>query len=108
MKSSAWCASSYWEFLANQTVWLRWIVGPDAVHHLYLGELRHYDRVLSCLFFHAAGPPLSIVKPCSGEYKLSYPQAKVIGVEPLVDKKKDEFQFDGGTAQSSSTDRLAH
>ncbi|KIO34794.1 hypothetical protein M407DRAFT_90077 [Tulasnella calospora MUT 4182] len=45
---------------------VKWIVGPDAVHHLYLGE-----------------------------YKRSYPQAKVIGVEPLVDKKKDEFQFDG-------------
>ncbi|KAF9493170.1 hypothetical protein BDN71DRAFT_1508755 [Pleurotus eryngii] len=40
---------------------VKWIMGADAVHHLFLAE-----------------------------YKTAYPEAKVIGVEPLVEKKKAE------------------
>ena len=33
-----------------------------------------------------------------GEFKKVYPQAKVIGVEPLIEKKKSEpWKFDGGS-----------
>ncbi|KAG8941816.1 hypothetical protein FRC03_003933 [Tulasnella sp. 419] len=45
---------------------VKYLIGPDAVHHLFLGE-----------------------------FKKQYPQAKVIGVEPLVEKKKGELKFDG-------------
>jgi len=45
---------------------VKYIVGPDAVHWLYLEE-----------------------------FKKSYPSAKLIGVEPLIEKTKDKFQFDG-------------
>ncbi|KAK7059672.1 hypothetical protein R3P38DRAFT_2837172 [Favolaschia claudopus] len=46
---------------------VKWIVGADAVHHLFLAQ-----------------------------YKEAYPDAKVIGVQALVEKKKSEgFKFDG-------------
>ncbi|KAJ7201703.1 hypothetical protein GGX14DRAFT_159998 [Mycena pura] len=46
---------------------VKWIMGADAVHHMYLGQ-----------------------------FKKAYPEAKVIGVEALVAKKKAEgLVFDG-------------
>jgi hypothetical protein len=50
----------------------RYICGADAVHYLFLSQ-----------------------------YKQEYPEAKTIGVAPLVEKVKGQFQFDGG--ESSST-----
>ena len=48
---------------------LRWIIGPDAVHHLFLGE-----------------------------FKKEFPEAKLIAVDEAIQKKKKEgLQFDGGT-----------
>ena len=32
----------------------------------------------------------------SDDYHLAYPNAKLIGVEPLVEKRKEQFTFDGG------------
>jgi hypothetical protein len=33
----------------------------------------------------------------AGEFKKAYPEAKLIGVEPLIEKKKsEELVFDGG------------
>ncbi|CUA70786.1 hypothetical protein RSOLAG22IIIB_09123 [Rhizoctonia solani] len=45
---------------------VKYICGADAVHHLFLGQ-----------------------------YKREYPEAKVIGVAALIEKKKGEFEFDG-------------
>ncbi|KAJ7758943.1 hypothetical protein DFH07DRAFT_958082 [Mycena maculata] len=46
---------------------VKWIMGPDAVHHMFLGQ-----------------------------FKAVYPEAKVIGVEALVAKKRDEgLDLDG-------------
>ncbi|CAE6392594.1 hypothetical protein RSOLAG22IIIB_11025 [Rhizoctonia solani] len=45
---------------------VKYICGADAVHHLFLGQ-----------------------------YKREYPEAKVIGVAALIQKKKGEFEFDG-------------
>ncbi|ELU37964.1 hypothetical protein AG1IA_08011 [Rhizoctonia solani AG-1 IA] len=53
-------------FLLILTFLNRYICGADAVHHLFLGQ-----------------------------YKKAYPEAKMIGVAPLVEKKKGEFEFDG-------------
>ncbi|CAE6370706.1 unnamed protein product [Rhizoctonia solani] len=51
---------------------VKYICGADAVHHLFLGQ-----------------------------YKQEYPNAKMIGVASLVEKKKKEFQFDGGKYNSA-------
>ena len=47
---------------------LRWIIGPDAVHHLFLGE-----------------------------FKREFPDAKVIAVHEAIQKKtKEGIEFHGG------------
>lgn len=52
----------------HSTVGPRWIVGPDAVHHLFLGE-----------------------------FKKEFPDAKVVAVHEAIQKKtKEGIQFDGG------------
>ncbi|KAF4581266.1 hypothetical protein EYR40_002852 [Pleurotus pulmonarius] len=56
---------------------VKWIMGADAVHHLFLAE-----------------------------YKAAYPQAKVIGVEPLVAKKKAEGLVLDGAYGSDQSDTL--
>ena len=60
-----------------------YIIGPDAVHHIYLSE-RLYSN---------SHEIANDVMP--DEFKKSYPSAKVIGVEPLAAKKEGEFTFDG-------------
>lgn len=61
-------------------------MGADAVHHLYLGNTScslKIERIIN--------------SARKAEYKKAYPEAKVIGVEPLVAKKTAQgFTLDGG------------
>ena len=64
-------------------------MGADAVHHLFLGTepgVCYVTQLTSHNFV--------------GEFKKAYPEAKLIGVEPLIEKKKAEgLTFDGGKVE---------
>jgi hypothetical protein len=65
------------------TAYSRYIVASNTGHNLFLGQLfpRHaFEWILIYL---------------AGEFKKAYPQAKLIGTDPLVNKRKD-LKFDGG------------
>jgi hypothetical protein len=65
-------------------------MGADAVHHLYLGR---GSSVLGSVTQFAS-------QTFVGEFKRAYPEAKLIGVEPLIEKKKAEgLVFDGGKVE---------
>ena len=70
----------------------RWIIGADAVHHLFLGGWVSYAQL-----------ELFLNSGLAGEFKREYPDAKLIAVDEAIQKKKDEgLKFDGGM-QSSLT-----
>jgi hypothetical protein len=58
----------------------RYIIGADAVHHLYLGEYLslRVNAVTANTPNHA------------GEFKKAYPEAKLVAVEAAIEKKKNE------------------
>jgi hypothetical protein len=62
-------------------------MAANAVHHLYI----------EYVFFRLRTLPVRIVdKFTSREFKKEYPDAKLIGVRPLLNKRKD-LAWDGGT-----------
>ncbi len=70
---------------------VRWIIGADAIHHLFLGKLYNFGWVRAC--------------PCAlgslGDYKKQYPDAKLIAVDEAAKKKEKEgLKFDGRTCLS--------
>jgi hypothetical protein len=61
---------------------VKFVVGPDSVHHLFLGELVVATKVYSI----GINPPL----PPGAEFHRAYPNAQLLTVEEVVEKKKDE------------------
>ena len=62
-------------------------MAANAVHHLYI----------ECVFFCLHVSPVRFVdNVVSREFKKEYPDAKLIGVRPLLNKRKD-LTWDGGT-----------
>ena len=62
----------------------RWIIGADAVHHLFLGKGER-------------SPPWSSFSLLAGDFKREYPDAKLIAVDEAIKKKgKEGLKFDGG------------
>ncbi|KAJ3487502.1 hypothetical protein NLI96_g3482 [Meripilus lineatus] len=71
---------------------VRWIIGADAVHHLFLGKGER-------------NPPWSSFSLLVADFKREYPDAKLIAVDEAIKKKtKEGLKFDGAWgADPSST-----
>ena len=63
---------------------LRWIIGADAVHHMFLGKCTSATCVC-------------IISSNTGQFKKEYPEAKLVAVDEAVKKKaKEGLEFHGG------------